>query len=140
MRTGSGYTLLIWRADARKPRCTAQCRSRGRTLGNGVGSVDGKIRFDARKMLNRPALLLSEGTLYLAFTSHLDGEPKFDYHGWIVAYDAKTLKQIAILNTTPDGIQGGFGRVEVARGREARGDPSPDLRGRFKRECGRTQL
>ena len=76
-------------------------------LGNGVGSVDGKIRFDPRKMLNRPALLLSEGTLYLAFTAHMDGEPKFDYHGWIMAYDAKTLKQLAVVNTTPDGIQGG---------------------------------
>jgi hypothetical protein len=76
-------------------------------LGNGVGSVEGKIRFDPRKMLNRPALLLADGVLYLAFTSHLDGEPKFDYHGWIMAYDAKTLKQLAVVNTTPDGIQGG---------------------------------
>ncbi len=77
-------------------------------LGNGVGSVDGKIRFDPRKMLNRPALLLVDGTLYLAFTAHLDGEPKFDYHGWIMAYNAKTLKQLALVNTTPDGIQGGI--------------------------------
>lgn len=77
-------------------------------LGNGVHSVDGKIRFDPRKMLNRPALLLADGTLYLAFTSHLDGEPKFDYHGWIMAYNAKTLKQLAVVNTTPDGIQGGI--------------------------------
>ena len=77
-------------------------------LGNGVRSVDGKICFDARKMLNPPALLLAAGVLYLAFTSHLDGEPKFDYHGWIMAYDAKTLKQLAVVNTTPDGIQGGI--------------------------------
>jgi len=76
-------------------------------MGNGVGSVEGKIRFDPRKMLNRPALLLADGILYLAFTSHLDGEPKFDYHGWIMAYDAMTLKQVAVVNTTPDGIQGG---------------------------------
>jgi hypothetical protein len=77
-------------------------------LGNGVGSVDGKIRFDPRKMLNRPALLLAQGILYLAFTAHLDGEPKFDYHGWIMAYSAKTLKQVSVVNTTPDGIQGGI--------------------------------
>ncbi len=77
-------------------------------LGNGVGSVDGKIRFDPRKMLNRPALLVAQGVLYLAFTAHLDGEPKFDYHGWILAYNAKTLKQVAVVNTTPDGIQGGI--------------------------------
>ncbi len=77
-------------------------------LGNGVRNVDGMIRFDPRKMLNRPALLLVDGFLYLAFTSHLDGEPKFDYHGWIMAYNASTLKQVSVVNTTPDGIQGGI--------------------------------
>ncbi len=76
--------------------------------GNGVGSVDGRVTFHARKMLNRPGLLLVGGVLYLAFTSHLDGEPGFDYHGWIMAYDARTLKQISVLCTTPDGIQGGI--------------------------------
>jgi hypothetical protein len=77
-------------------------------LGNGVGNVDGRIAFHPRKMLNRPGLLLVGGVLYLAFTSHLDGEPKFEYHGWIMAYDAQTLKQISVLCTTPDGIQGGI--------------------------------
>jgi hypothetical protein len=77
-------------------------------MGNGVGNVDGRIVFRPRKMLNRPGLLLTGGVLYLAFTSHLDGEPKFDYHGWIMAYDANTLKQISVLCTTPDGIQGGI--------------------------------
>ena len=77
-------------------------------LGNGVGSSGGRIEFRPRKMLNRPALLLLDGILYLAFTSHLDGEPKFDYHGWLMAYDAGTLRQISALCTTPDGIQGGI--------------------------------
>jgi len=80
-------------------------------LGNGVGSVEGKFCFDARKMLNRPALLLVDGTLYLAFISHLDGEPKFDYHGWIVAYNAKILKQTAVVNTTPMESRVECGRV-----------------------------
>jgi hypothetical protein len=78
------------------------------TVGNGVGNVDGHIAFHPRKMLNRPGLLLIDGVLYLAFTSHLDGEPSFDYHGWIMAYDARTLKQISVFCTTPDGIQGGI--------------------------------
>jgi outer membrane protein assembly factor BamB len=77
-------------------------------LGNGVGSSGGRIEFRPRKMLNRPALLLLDGVLYLAFTAHLDGEPKFDYHGWVLAYDAKTLGQISALCTTPDGVQGGI--------------------------------
>jgi len=77
-------------------------------IGNGVGNVDGHIVFSPRKMLNRPGLLLVGGYLYLAFTSHMDGEPSFDYHGWIVAYDAKTLERVSVFCTTPDGIQGGI--------------------------------
>jgi hypothetical protein len=76
--------------------------------GNGAGNVDGRITFQPRKMLNRPGLLLVDGVLYLAFTSHLDGEPTFDYHGWVMAYNARTLKQISVFCTTPDGIQGGI--------------------------------
>ena len=77
-------------------------------VGNGVGNVDGRIEFHPRKMLNRPGLLLVSGVVYLAFTAHLDGEPGFDYHGWVFAYDAKTLKQVSVVCTTPDGIQGGI--------------------------------
>jgi outer membrane protein assembly factor BamB len=76
-------------------------------MGNGVGTVDGKITMDGRKMFNRTALLLQDGVLYIAFGAHGDGEPRFNYHGWIVAYDAHNLHQLAALCTTPDGIQGG---------------------------------
>jgi hypothetical protein len=77
-------------------------------MGNGVGNVDGKIQMRSRKLVNRAALLLQDGILYVAFGGHADGEPRFDYHGWIVAYDAHTLHQVAALCTTPDGIQGGI--------------------------------
>lgn len=76
-------------------------------MGNGVGTVDGKITMDGRKMFNRTALLLQDGVLYIGFGAHGDGEPRFNYHGWIVAYDAHNLHQLAALCTTPDGIQGG---------------------------------
>jgi hypothetical protein len=75
--------------------------------GNGVGSKEGKIRFQARKTLNRAGLLLVDGVIYLAFTTHLDGEPSRDAHGWIMAYSAATLNQLSALCTTPDGLQGG---------------------------------
>lgn len=77
-------------------------------MGNGVGSVDGKITMDSRKMFTRTALLLQDGVLYMGFGAHGDGEPRFDYHGWIVAYDAHNLRQLGALCTTPDGIQGGI--------------------------------
>ena len=95
-------------------------------MGNGVGNVDGKVRFRPRKMLNRAGLLLEGGIIYIAFTSHLDGEPKFDYHGWIMAYDAKSLKQVSVLCTTPDGIQGGIWQSGTGLAAETRdGAPFP---------------
>jgi hypothetical protein len=76
-------------------------------VGNGVGNVDGKLSLDSRKVFNRTGLLLQDGILYIAFGAHADGEPRFNYHGWIVAFDAHKLHQVAALCTTPDGIQGG---------------------------------
>jgi hypothetical protein len=46
----------------------------------------------------RSALALSQGNIYIAF-----GHCK---HGWLVSYDAATLQQKAIFNTTPDGSGG----------------------------------
>lgn len=95
-------------------------------LGNGAGNVDGKIRFSPRKMLNRPGLLLINGVIYLAFTTHLDGEPKFEGHGWIMAFDAKSLRQLSALCTTPDGIQGGIWQSGVGLAADPReGSPYP---------------
>ncbi|HUQ92279.1 MAG TPA: hypothetical protein VM120_11415 [Bryobacteraceae bacterium] len=96
-------------------------------LGNGIGSEDGKIRFKARKMLNRPGLLLMEGVVYLAFSTHLDGEPTFNAHGWVLAYDAATLKQVSVLCTTPDGIQGGIWQSGAGLASEKREGPVPLL-------------
>jgi hypothetical protein len=111
-KSGAGYRFRLHAFDIATGREKSEMHSpmtiEASYLGNGVGSVDGKIRFEARKMLNRAALLLVDGVIYLAFTSYLDGEPKFDYHGWVMAYDAKTLRQISALCTTPDGIQGGI--------------------------------
>ena len=89
-------------------------------IGNGVGNVDGKIQMRSRKLVNRAALLLQDGILYVAFGAHSDGEPRFDYHGWIVAYDAHTLRQVAALCTTPDGIQGGIWQSGAGLAAESR--------------------
>ncbi len=111
-KNGTDYSFRIHAFDIATGREKTEMNSpmtvTASAIGNGVGNVDGRLVFRPRKMLNRPGLLLVGGVLYLAFTSHLDGEPKFDYHGWIMAYDAQTLKQISVLCTTPDGIQGGI--------------------------------
>lgn len=111
-KKGNEYSFHIHAFDIATGREKTEMSSpmavKAEAVGNGVGNVDGRLEFRPRKMLNRPGLLLVGGVLYLAFTAHLDGEPVFDYHGWIMAYDAKTLKQISVLCTTPDGIQGGI--------------------------------
>ena len=64
-----------------------------------------RIEFGARLQLNRPGVLLDRGVLYLAFGSHGDEDP---FYGWIMAYEASTLKQLAVYNTAPDWGQGGI--------------------------------
>src|SRR5262249_5644061 len=55
--------------------------------------------------LQRPALLLADGIVYVAFCSHRDQSP---FHGWVFAYDDETLEQISLHCTTPDATQGGI--------------------------------
>lgn len=61
--------------------------------------------FDPDIHLQRPALLLSKGAIYIGFGSYADGGP---YHGWLFAYDATTLKQLSVWNATPTGVGGGL--------------------------------
>ncbi len=71
--------------------------------GTGMASAGGQVAFDPLKQLQRPALLLAHGTVYLAFGSHADSPP---FHGWILGYDAKTLAQTCVFNLTPNGDEG----------------------------------
>jgi hypothetical protein len=71
--------------------------------GSGAGSSGGKITFDPLSQLNRPGLALVNGIVYIAFGSHCD---VFPYHGWMFAYSASNLGQIAVFNATPNGSQG----------------------------------
>lgn len=63
------------------------------------------LRFDAKAGNQRPSLALVGGAVVIAWASHEDIRP---YHGWVMAYDARDLKQIAALCTTPDGADGGI--------------------------------
>jgi len=73
--------------------------------GTGDGSVGGVIAFDPKKQNQRPGLLLSNGIVYIGWASHCDWDP---YHGWIIGYDATTLQQKIVYNTTPGGGEGGI--------------------------------
>lgn len=70
-----------------------------------VQGSQGNIPFDPLRENQRSALLLSRGVVYIAFASYCDIGP---YHGWILGYNAGTLQQVAVFNTTPDGDKGGI--------------------------------
>ena len=70
--------------------------------GNGfLGSNGTLVRFNAKLHLQRAGVTLARGSVYLAFSSHGDNAP---YHGWVLGYDAKTLKLNAVFNTTPNTV------------------------------------
>lgn len=72
--------------------------------GNGIGSRNGQITFNPLRQLNRPGLLLQNGHIVIAWGSHCDVKP---YHGWIMSYNASSLKQEAVFSTTSNGDEGG---------------------------------
>ncbi len=55
--------------------------------------------FSALAELNRPALLLTNGHVYLGFGSN--GCNAFNPHGWVLSYNASTLAQEGAFATTP---------------------------------------
>jgi outer membrane protein assembly factor BamB len=71
--------------------------------GTGAGGSLGVVPFDPKQYEERAALLLLNGVVYTAWTSHCDINP---YTGWIIAYDAATLAQAGVLNVTPNGTRG----------------------------------
>jgi hypothetical protein len=71
--------------------------------GNGAASQHGTEIFDPKQYEERAALLLLNGVVYTTWTSHCDIDP---YNGWVIAYDAATLKQTSALDLTANGEEG----------------------------------
>jgi hypothetical protein len=67
--------------------------------------AQGNVNFNNLRENDRGALLLVNGVVYMAFASIDDVGP---YHGWVLAYNADTLQQVAAFNDTPNGTQGGI--------------------------------
>jgi hypothetical protein len=71
--------------------------------GTGDNSTNGRVGFDPKRYKERAGLLLVNGVVYTAWASHCDIRP---YTGWVIGYSASTLKQVSILNLTPNGNDG----------------------------------
>jgi hypothetical protein len=72
----------------------------GSVAGKGSGSNKGIVKFDPLRDVQRVGLLLVNGTVYIAWAGSA--------HGWIMAYNATTLKQTAIFNTSPNSSMSGI--------------------------------
>jgi Putative binding domain, N-terminal len=71
-----------------------------------VGGQGKTVTWNPHDYKQRPGLLLLNGKVYAGFGSHCDestaGTP---YHGWLIGYDATTLAQVSIWNTSPNGSE-----------------------------------
>jgi hypothetical protein len=104
-KEGSGYVHRLHALDLATgaERSGSPVRITATISGNGTGSVSGQLTFNSQLQLNRPGLLLINGTVYVAFGSYQDVGA---YHGWLFAYDAQSLQQKAVWNSSPNGSQG----------------------------------
>jgi hypothetical protein len=65
-------------------------------------AVNGRVPFSPSRHLQRPALLLLNGNVYIAFGSNGDALP---YNGWLFVYSAAgtgVLHQVAVFCTSPN--------------------------------------
>jgi hypothetical protein len=76
--------------------------------GNGVGSSGGNVVFNAKQQLQRPALTLAGGVVYVGYAGYADTNP---YHGWLIGFDASTLQWLPNYTfvTTPNATTAAFG-------------------------------
>src|SRR5450631_3419827 len=64
----------------------------------------GTLQFNPAIQMQRPALLLENGAIYIGFGSN--GCDTYAYNGWLFAYNAQTLQQESAFLITPDGKRG----------------------------------
>ncbi|MHB1843459.1 MAG: PLL family lectin [Deltaproteobacteria bacterium] len=71
------------------------------TYAPGTSYNASSVTFSPTHQMQRPALLLSNGLLYVGFGSFGDNDP---YHGWLFAYQASNLSQVGVFLTTPSNL------------------------------------
>lgn len=92
---------LVTGAELRGGPETVEATFPGIALPNSNGQVD----FDAKQYKERSSLLLLNGVVYTSWASHCDYDP---YSGWVIGFDASSLKKKYVLNTEPNGSEGAF--------------------------------
>jgi len=88
-------------------------------------SGGGEATFSSRAQLQRPALLVNNGMVYVAFGSHGDNFPTIS-RGWVFAFDEVSLAQTAIYTTEDDPASQYLATIWMA-GFGIAADPNGDL-------------
>jgi hypothetical protein len=106
-KTGDSYAYRLHALDLRtgSERFGWPVLIQGSVPGTGDGSDGVNVAFNAHNHLQRSALLLANGVVYVAFASFADAHP---YHGWLFGYDTHRLKPPTVLNLTPNGAGAGI--------------------------------
>jgi len=84
-----------------------------------VSGRGGTVSFNPLRDNPRASLLLSNGAVYLAWASSCDVGV---YHGWVMAYDARTLRQRGVFNVSPDSSEGGIWMSDTGPAADAEGN------------------
>jgi hypothetical protein len=72
----------------------------GSVPGTASDNIGGIVSFNPQHNNQRSALTLANGNVFICWSSHCDWGP---YHGWVMAYNAATLGQVAVYCDTPNG-------------------------------------
>ncbi len=87
--------------------------------GTGAGSSNGQAIFNPKQYNERAGLLLLNGVVYIAYSSHCD---EGAYTGWAMGYDENSLAQTSVLNLTPNGSEGSIWQSGAGPAADASGN------------------
>jgi uncharacterized protein (TIGR03437 family) len=85
----------------------------------GTGDGTTAVTFKPWLYKERAGLLLLNGVVYTAWSSHCDSG---NYHGWMISYDAKTLRRVAIYTSTPNWEAGSIWQSGAAPAADGNGN------------------
>jgi hypothetical protein len=83
------------------------------------GLTTREVAFNALMENPRAALLVANGRVYLSWGSSCDVGP---YYGWVLAYDARSLQQVGVFNTGPDGGESGIWQSDAGIAADSAGN------------------
>jgi hypothetical protein len=79
----------------------------------------GVTEFDPLRENQRAALLLVKNNVVITWASSCDVGP---YYGWVMSYDARTLKQTGVLNVSPGAKESGIWQADAGPAADSDGN------------------